>query len=105
METKIIKIDWDFFPTDNQLNLLSNRAHNLKLTCLESVLTKNGVHFEFLSNKLMRFWRTIEIRDYLNDDPKRMIKDVLRYRAGAKMIDVLFDKKTKIKEVITLEGS
>lgn len=66
--------------------------------------TRKGYHAKILLSSRISFWTSIELRDYLGDDSTRMIKDVLRYRAGARMIDVLFDKKTYINETVELNA-
>lgn len=57
--------------------------------------TRNGWHIKVNLKKKVSFWRSIEIRYYCLDDPARCFYDIMRYRAGGKMIDTCFDVKKK----------
>ena len=98
--TLIIKIDIDYKLKRAQKKWIEKEAAKLQPIQIIWKKTKRGIHIKLILTKPVSFWRSIEIRSHLHDDPQRIVYDILRYRAGAKMIDVLFDKKTHIKEII-----
>jgi len=71
----------------------------LKADKVMMTYTRNGIHLKIYLPRKITFWRCIELRSLLHDDPKRIVFDILRYRSGAKMIDVLWDSKRFVKEL------
>lgn len=65
---------------------------------VESKATKKGHHLKVLLHRPLGFWRCVELRYYIGDDPRRLFYDVMRHRTGGKMIDTLFDKKEVAKK-------
>lgn len=100
--TNIIKIDIDYKVKKGQRLWINKRVSELGGIFILDTRTKRGVHYKIKLKRKVPFWRTIEIRSLLHDDPQRIVYDILRYRAGAQMVDVLFDKKTHIKEIIRI---
>ena len=100
--TKTIKIDWDFSPTKDMVNWLYTKSYSdLRAEKIMMNYTRHGIHLEIILPHKISFWRSIELRSLFHDDPKRIVFDILRHRAGAKMIDALWDKKTKIKQKVS----
>lgn len=64
--------------------------------------TNDGWHIKVILKRKVSFWRSIEIRSYCGDDPKRCFYDIMRYRAGSKMVDTCFDIK-KVQKGIKLK--
>ena len=98
--TRIIKIDIDYKIKKGQRIWLDKQIKILGGEFVLDTKTRRGVHFKIRLKKKVSFWRSIEIRTHLHDDPQRIVYDILRWSAGAQMVDVLFDKKTHIKEII-----
>lgn len=59
--------------------------------------TKNGYHLFVKLDRSVNFWRSIELRYYCGDDPRRCFYDIMRYRTGGRFIDTLFDRKKRFK--------
>lgn len=55
--------------------------------------TRRGWHLKVVLPRKVGFWRTIEIRYFVGDDPRRMFYDIMRHRTGGRMVDTLFDFK------------
>ncbi len=99
---KIIKIDIDFYTEKEStkkryLDNIRKKSEPFGDIILDKK-TKHGHHFKIKLHKKVSFWRSIEIRYYLQDDIKRMFYDIMRRRSGAKMYDVLFDIKRKTRK-------
>lgn len=59
----------------------------------QSRRTKRGHHIKITLPRKVGFWRSIEIRYWVGDDPRRMFYDIMRHKTGGRMIDTLFDSK------------
>lgn len=97
---KQVCIDLDNYTTKKKFSYIVKKS---ELRCAEfgiiihSEPTKHGHHIKIYLKKSVSFWRSIEIRYYCMDDIKRMFYDIMRYRTGAKIIDVCFDLKKTFK--------
>lgn len=56
-------------------------------------ITRRGQHLKVCLPRKVGFWRAIEIRYWVGDDPRRMFYDIMRHHTGGKMVDTLFDSK------------
>ena len=93
----IIGIDIDFYTRSKkkQKQYLANLRERIFPfgVIIHDKPSQHGHHFKVKLNRKVSFWRSIEIRYYLQDDIKRLFYDIMRYRAGSKMYDILYDKK------------
>jgi len=93
---KHICIDLDNYTTEKKFRGIIRMS---KTRCetfgkiIKSHKTKRGYHIKIELTRKVSFWRSIEIRYYCMDDINRMFYDIMRYRLGAKIIDVCFDQK------------
>lgn len=70
----------------------------------EDYPTKHGHHFRIHLEKPVNFWDSIYLRKFLQDDIKRMFYDIMRYKHGLKIQDVLWQKKTYLRDAVLLKG-
>lgn len=68
---------------------------------IQARYTKRGYHLKIYLPRQVGFWRTIEIRYFVGDDPRRMFYDIARHHSGGRMLDTLFDVK---KEGVPIDG-
>jgi len=66
--------------------------------------TAGGHHFRFKLKYKITYWQSFFLRFKLHDDHTRLLMDILRHHAGAKNVDVLFDKKDRIQLSVKLFG-
>lgn len=95
---KIIGIDLDKADGQTQrsfevfLEGARGRAWNIG-SIIHDRKTKRGWHLKVCLPRKVGFWRAIEIRYYVGDDPRRMFYDIMRHHTGGRMVDTLFDSK------------
>lgn len=95
---RFICIDLDRYGSKKQFEKLVSKSEERcrKFGIItHSKPTKNGHHIKIRLKKKVRFWRSIEIREYCLDDLRRMYFDIMRHRLGADIVDVCFDRKIK----------
>ena len=101
-KTKVIGVDVDFYTESKATREIFLNCIRKKAAVYGRIVherkTKRGHHFKIKLKKQVGFWRSIEIRYTLDDDEKRMFYDIMRYRSGAQMIDILYDIKRPYKK-------
>ena len=102
---RYVCIDLDNYTTDAKFRrviAMSERRSKTFGSIMHSKKTKHGWHIKIRLDRIVGFWRSIEIRYYCMDDPARMFYDIMRHRSGGTMIDTCFDQKKTVKRKIKL---
>lgn len=75
------------------------------LFMLNKIESKNGWHYDVILKKQVTVWQSFYLRYWFGDDHLRLLLDILRWHKmhNAKVLDILFDKKTYIEEMIKLK--
>jgi len=73
----------------------AERRARIHGTLTASTPTARGHHLKLTLPRKVGFWRTIELRYFIGDDPRRMFYDIMRHRNGGYMVDTLFDFKAE----------
>ena len=67
--------------------------------------SRSGYHVWILLSQPRPFWDHVQIRLYLFDDPRRILFDIIRYRAGRlNIVDTLWNKKTDLRPNLRIHG-
>ena len=76
------------------ISIYKNRMQQIGFITQE-YFTAHGKHFRVRLPKPLSFKEVIMLRYFCGDDPRRMIKDVIKVWSGSKDIDLLFTSKWK----------
>lgn len=104
MKVKLVGIDIDTHDK-KVIKLVEKRILSHENTkVVHRAKTKHGYHYKVHLKRKISVKQSFRLRYFFMDDKHRLLRDYMRWDKfhNVGLIDTLFDKKTRIKEVVTL---